>query len=69
MQKLSNEKILRLRTVLTRTGLSRSMLYMLLRDGLFPKTINLGPHAGGWLESEIDSWIESRVKESRKTKA
>lgn len=63
-----NEKIIRLRTVLARTGLSRSMAYMLLRDGLFPKPISLGLRAVGWLESEIDRWIADRVQQSRKGK-
>ncbi len=31
------------------------------RDGLFPKRIKLGPHAVGWLESEVDAWIAKRA--------
>jgi prophage regulatory protein len=67
MQKIPNENILRLRAVLLRTGLTRSMAYALLKDGHFPKPINLGARAVGWLESEIDSWIAERVKASRST--
>lgn len=65
MQKIPNEKILRLRLVLSRTGLSRSMAYDLMGKGLFPKPINLGARAVGWLESEIDGWIADCVKASR----
>ncbi len=65
MQKIPNEKILRLRSVLARTGLSRSMAYMLLRDGLFPKPISLGLRAVGWLESEVDGWIVQCIQKSR----
>ena len=69
MQKIPNQQILRLRSVLARTGLSRSMAYMLLKDGLFPKPISLGLRAVGWLESEVDGWIAQRVQESRRGKA
>ncbi len=65
MQNVPNEKILRLKTVLGRTGLTRSMAYALLKDGMFPRPINLGPRAVGWLESEIDTWIAARVQASR----
>jgi prophage regulatory protein len=54
-----------IRAVLGRTGLTRSMTYALLKDGLFPRPINLGPRAVGWLESEIDGWIAERVQASR----
>lgn len=62
---LPNENILRLRSVLSRTGLSRSMAYDLMAKDQFPKPIGLGARAVGWLESEIDAWIAQRVKASR----
>jgi prophage regulatory protein len=33
-----------------------------MASGNFPKAIPLGERTVGWLESEIDSWIESRVR-------
>ena len=30
------------------------------KDGIFPKPKQTGPHSIGWLESEIQEWIESR---------
>ncbi len=60
--------ILRLPAVKTRTGLSRSTIYLRVSECLFPKPINLGARAVGWLESEIDGWLASRVKESRNIK-
>jgi len=69
MQRNPNENILRLRAVLARTGLTRSMAYALLKEGRFPKPINLGTRAVGWLESEIDGWIAERVQASRSPRA
>jgi prophage regulatory protein len=60
-----DEKILRLRLMLSRTGLSRSMAYDLMASNQFPKPISLGARAVGWLESEINGWIAERVQASR----
>jgi prophage regulatory protein len=59
--------ILRRKQVEYRTGLSRSTIYARIAAGLFPSPIDLGGgRAVGWLESEIDSWVKSRIMESRK---
>jgi len=56
-------KLIRVKSVIDLTGLSKSYIYDLSNRGLFPKTIQLVP--GGtsvaWLESEIQEWIESRI--------
>jgi prophage regulatory protein len=54
--------ILRRPKVQERTGLSRSTIYDLMRKGLFPKPIALGPRSKGWVSSEITSWIEERIR-------
>ena len=59
--------ILRLPAVKARTGLARSTIYLRISEGSFPKPIRLGPRSVGWLESEVDRWIESRAAESRNT--
>lgn len=60
--------ILRLPIVKARTGLSRSTIYLRAAEGTFPRPVSLGARAVGWLESEIESWLSSRVEQSRKTK-
>ena len=54
-------KILRLPDVQRRTGLSRSLIYLRMSEGAFPQKINLGLRAVGWVESEIDEWIEAAI--------
>jgi prophage regulatory protein len=56
-----SKKLLRLRAVQDWTGLSRSMIYALMQSGDFPKNIPLGSRAVGWLEADIQAWIESRI--------
>ena len=58
--------ILRLPDVMTRTGLSRSSIYKRVNQDRFPKSISLGGRAIGWIEAEIDEWINEQVERSRK---
>lgn len=58
--------ILRLPAVKTRTGLSRSTIYLRISEDSFPHPISLGGRAVGWIESEIDEWLEQQIKASRK---
>ena len=57
--------ILRLPTVIARTGLSRSTIYLRIAEGTFPRQINLGARAVGWVEQEISDWLEQQVRKSR----
>ena len=57
--------ILRLPFVKNRTGLSRSTIYSSIEKGTFPRPILLGQRAVGWLESEVESWLASRIDASR----
>jgi len=63
--------ILRRKQVEARTGLSRSTIYDKLNpksprfDTTFPKPISLGAGAVGWIESEVNTWLESRISASR----
>ena len=63
---MTTHSILRLPAVKTRTGLSRSTLYLRISLGIFPKPVSLGARAVGWLESEIQQWLEKQVAESRR---
>lgn len=58
--------ILRLPVVKARTGLSRSTLYLRVSEGSFPKPISLGSRAVGWIESEVDDWLNKQIEASRR---
>lgn len=55
--------ILRRRAVIAKTGYSAPTIDRLEKVGEFPKRVQLGPGAIGWLEHEVDAWIEARVAE------
>lgn len=62
--------LLRLPVVLERTGLSKTGLYKLAREGKFPGPVPLGGRAGGravaWPSDEVHQWILSRIEAARK---
>ncbi|MFK5949178.1 MAG: AlpA family transcriptional regulator [Methylococcales bacterium] len=60
--------ILRLPAVKECTGLSRSTIYLMMSKKQFPLPISLGDRAVGWLEEEIDNWIEQRIGTTRSVK-
>jgi prophage regulatory protein len=55
----SPDRILRIRTVLERTGLSRSTLYRRIEQGNFPKQIRISERCIGWRESAVEAWMRS----------
>ena len=57
--------ILRLPDVKRSTGLSRSTIYLRIAQGTFPKPVSLGGRAVGWLEAEIQQWLQRRIEASR----
>ena len=57
--------ILRLPDVKSRTGLSRSTIYLRVNEGSFPKPISLGGRAVGWIESEVQDWVKKQIEQSR----
>lgn len=61
------DRILRMRDVLDCTGLSKSTLYRIIRDGEFPKPVRITSQLVGWRASVIQEWIESREPVSSPT--
>ena len=42
---------------------SRVHIYRLVKAGKFPAPIKVGQNRVGWVESEIDDWIQKKVEE------
>ena len=51
------DRILRIKTVLDRTGLTRSTLYRKIDAGTFPGQIKLSTRCVGWRESSVAKWL------------
>ena len=61
-----SHRILRWPELRNTVGYSRTNIYYLMKKGDFPQAIKLGGRAIGWLESEVNEWINDRVAISRK---
>jgi len=54
-----SQEIIRMPVVEQKTGYSRSTVYMRIKDGLFPKPVNIGAKSVGWPGEEVaavNSW-------------
>jgi len=53
--------IIRLPTVIAHTGLSRSTIYLRIKQGSFPAPVSLGARAVGWPSTDIDALNNARI--------
>ena len=58
---MSNSKVLKVKEVASEISVSVPQVYKLVSIGRFPKPIKLGERGSGWLTTEIDAWLQSRV--------
>ena len=58
-------KVLRLPQVCEATGLRRSMIYQLEAEQRFPRRINIGVRAVGWIQGEVQRIERSRSSSPR----
>jgi prophage regulatory protein len=56
----ASDSYLRTHQVIARTGLSRVTLWRLEQRGGFPARRKLTERSVGWLQSEVEAWINSR---------
>lgn len=54
-------RLINLKDVVTRTALSKSTIYQLIKDGAFPKSVSITTRRVAWLAHEIDSWLSERI--------
>ncbi len=54
-------RVIRLPEVEQKCGLRKTAIYGLIGKGAFPRPIPLAAKHVGWVESEIDDWISSRI--------
>src|SRR5690606_618654 len=59
-----SDRIIRLPTVLNRTGLSRSTLYRKIAEGTFPEQVQISVHGAGRWESAINRCIAYPARKS-----
>jgi prophage regulatory protein len=55
--------VIRLPEVVRRTGKSRSSIYSDMTKGQFPRPVDIGTRARGWIEDDIALWIIKTMRE------
>lgn len=58
----SDIRIVRIREVMALTGLSRSGIYLAIKQGSFPAQIKLSVRSSGWFLSEVINWVNTRPR-------
>jgi prophage regulatory protein len=61
----TNLRLLRIRDVMLICGLSRSSIYLAIKDGTFPRPVAIGGRARAWVQHEVEDWVGQRVRASR----
>ncbi|MBI2603134.1 MAG: AlpA family phage regulatory protein [Deltaproteobacteria bacterium] len=54
------DRILREPEVLNLTGLSRTTIWRLEKEGSFPRRVKISRQAVGWLFQQIQKWMEQK---------
>lgn len=62
-----SKRIIRLPEVKSKTGLSRSTIYFYMSEARFPKSVSLGERAVGWIEADIEQWLDDRIALAKAT--
>ena len=58
-------RLIRMKEVMYLTGLSRPSIYRLMKDGLFPNSIDLGERSVAWVDEEVQDWVEQKINSAR----
>jgi prophage regulatory protein len=61
METTTTSRIIRKPELLNMLGISDPTVYRWERAGKFPKRLRLGGNSCGWLEEEVNNWIEERA--------
>lgn len=56
-----SQRVLRIRETSYKVGLSKTSVYESVKKGTFPKPLRLSERSSGWLESELNQWLEERA--------
>jgi len=52
--------VIRFPELYRKIGLCRSQIWRLEKQGDFPKSIPLGKASKGWIEADVNAWLEER---------
>ena len=66
-QQIENRRLIRRKEVQEKTGLGASSIYAMMKQGKFPKAVNISERRVAWIESDVDLWIAERIASHKAT--
>ena len=58
-------RMLSAKEVAEKTSFSTGHLRRLAKENKFPKPVQISENRSGWLEEDVNKWIEGRIREHR----
>lgn len=58
-------RLMRIKDVSEKTGISRTKIYLLIQQGQFPPPLKMGSRIALWPESDVNGWITELVQKSK----
>ncbi|MFP3982328.1 MAG: helix-turn-helix transcriptional regulator [Desulfurivibrionaceae bacterium] len=58
----TDSRLIRLPEVEHKIGYKKSKIYNMIKQGLFPSPVEIGPRARAWIEAEVVEWINTRPR-------
>ncbi|CNI88796.1 helix-turn-helix transcriptional regulator [Yersinia alsatica] len=58
---MTNITLIRLPNVMQKTGLKKSWIYLLMKQGEFPQSVKIGARSVAWVENEVNNWVLDKV--------
>ena len=55
-------RMLRLSQVVERTGLGKTTIYELQKEGRFPRSVHVTGHSVRWIEAEVETWLVQQAQ-------
>ncbi len=63
---MSNTRLIRLESVMNKTGLSRTGVYSGMKKGTFPAGIKISKRCVAWDETKVNSWISEKINQAKR---
>ena len=65
----SEDRFIRMSSVIEKTGRSRAGIYRMIASGTFPKQERIGTRAVGWRLSAVVEWMEAPLDYRQETRS
>lgn len=62
------DRLLRIHDVEAATGLKKSNIYILMKRGDFPRSVQISPRCVAWPESRVLQFVQDRIAEADGTR-